>query len=200
VLDAGGVIDMAKNLMIKSCLQLLTALIKELELMSGEFIERVIVRAYKVREDRPRDDCVLMFQPVDKFIHVFFRIEAQAMHARIEFDVDRITRDTLFLSSLDQCIKQTEGIDFRLEIIVKHGLESAHLRVHDHDVARDAITAQHGTFIGHSHCEIVDTVILQCLGNLHTASAIGVGLDHTYEFGFRLHERTVIVEVFHHST
>ena len=122
------------------------------------------------------------------------------MHTCVELDMYGIARDAFFLRSLNQSIEQAEGVYFRLQIIVEHRLEGTHLGVHDHDVARDAIATEHGTLVSDSHGEIVDTMVLQCLGHLHTTGTVGVCLDHAHEFGLGLHKRAVVVEVLHHST
>ena len=121
------------------------------------------------------------------------------MHARIKFDVDGPTRDTFTLGSSNESIKQTEGIDFGLEVVVEKRLERRHLRIHHHDIRCNARTAQGCALVGYGHSQIVHTVILQRLGNLDGSCAIGISLNHADEFRFRLHERAIVVEVFHHS-
>ena len=140
-----------------------------------------------------------MFQSVNKFVHVFLGVEAEAVHTSVELDMYGIARDAFFLRSLDQSIEQAEGVYFRLQIIVEHRLEGTHLRVHDHDVAGDTIATEHGTLVSDGHGKVVDTMILQCLGHLHATGTVGICLDHAHEFGLGFHKRTVVVEVLHHS-
>ena len=197
MLDAGRVVDMAQNLMVESGLQLAAALVEEFKLMGREAVEVVAVGADKVREHRARDDRILMLQSVDELVHILFRVEAEAVHARIELDVHRPGSDAFLLSGLDEGVEQTEGVHLWLKVEVKHRLKRRHLGVHNHDVARDAVAAQCSTLIGHSHSEVVDAVVLQRLCNLNAAGSIGVGLNHTNELGLGLHKRTVVVEVGH---
>ena len=64
-----------------------------------------------------------------------------------------------FLSCLDERIEQTERVNLRLQVVIEHGLEGGHLRIHDHDVAGDTVLAQRNTLIGYSHSQIVYTMI-----------------------------------------
>ena len=174
--------------MVECGLQLLAALVEEGELMSTEVVEVITVGAHEVREHRARDDSVLMFQSIDELLHVFLRVEAETVHAGVELDMYRPSRDTFFLSGFDEGVEEAERVDLRLEVVVEHRLESRHLRVHDHDVRCDAVTAQRSTLIGDSHGEVVDTVVLQRLGNLHTAGTVSVSFDHAHELRLGFHE------------
>ena len=113
--------------------------------------------------------------------------------------MNRPARDTFLTSCLDEGIQQTEGVNFGLKIVVEHGLESRHLRIHNHNVGGDASLAKGDALVGHCHSKIVDTVILQCLGNLHSTCSIGVGLDHAHHLRLGLEEGTVVVQVLHHG-
>ena len=160
VFDAGGIIHVTQDLMCEGGLKRLTALLEEFELLGRERIEVIAVGAHKVAEHRTRDDSVLMFQTVDEFEHIVDGIETETVHTRVEFDMDGPTCDTLLTGSLDKGIHQTEGIDFGFEVIIKHGLEGCHLRIHDHDIGGNAGLAEGDTLVGHSHSEIVDALIL----------------------------------------
>ena len=111
-------------------------------------------------EDRTWNDGILMLQTMNQRIHILLWVEAQTMHARIQFDVYWPTRNTLFLGSLDKCIHQSEGIYLRFQVIIEHGLEGSHLRIHNHDVLRNAIATQSDTLVSHSHSQIVHTMVL----------------------------------------
>ena len=104
-------------------------------------------------EDGAWNDGVLALQAVDELVHILVGVEAQPVHACIELDVDGPTRDALLLSGMDKCLHQTEGIDLGFQVVVEHGLESCHFRVHDHDVLRDAIATQFYAFVGHGHSQ-----------------------------------------------
>ena len=180
-------------------LQLAAALLEECELLSREGIEIIAVGTHEMTEHRTRNHCILMFQTVDQLVHVIHGVKAQTVHARVKFDVDRPAGDTLLTGGLDQRIQQTEGIDLRLQVVVEHGLEGGHLRVHDHDVGRDASLTQGDTLVGHSHRQIIDTMVLQRTGNLHRTSAITVGFDHAHHLRLGFQERAVVIQILHHG-
>ena len=131
-----------------------------------------------MREHRTWDDGILVLQLADEFLHIVLRVEAHAVHAGIQLDMDRETGYSLFLSCLDERIEQTERVNLRLQVVIEHGLEGGHLRIHDHDVAGDAVLAQRNALIGYSHSQIVYTMVLQGLGYLHGTCTVAVCLDH----------------------
>ena len=120
------------------------------------------------------------------------------MHACIELDMDGPTSDTFLARCLDEGIHETEGIDLGLEIVVEHGLEGGHLRIHDHDVGSDACLAQGDTLVGYGHSKVIDTLILQRFGYLHGSCTIAIGLDHAHHLGVGLEERAEVIEVLDH--
>ena len=199
MLDTRRIADMTQYLMVEGSLQLLAALVEELELMGREGIEAVIIASHEVREHAARDDGVLMFQSAYQLLHIVLGIEAQAVHAGIQLDMHRETSDSLLLGSLDKGVEQTERVNLGLKIIIEHGLEGGHLWIHDHDIAGDTVLAKRHTFIGNSHGKIVHTVILQGLGYFHCSRSIAVGLDHADQLGLGLHKRAIVVQVGYHS-
>ena len=76
MLDARRVVHVADNLMIEGCLKLLATLIEECKLACRELVEVVSIRANKVREDRTRDDSVLLFQSLNQFVHILLWVKA----------------------------------------------------------------------------------------------------------------------------
>ena len=140
-----------------------------------------------------------MFQLTDEFLHIVLGVEAQSAHTCVEFDVYGESRDSFLLCRLDEGIEQAEGVHLRLQIVVEHGLEGCHLRVHNHDIAGDSVLAKGNALVGNGNGEIIHTMVLQGLGNLHSPSTIAVSLDHAHELGLGLHEGTVVVEVRHHG-
>ena len=108
------------------------------------------------------------------------------------------TCDTFLTSRLNEGIHQSEAIHLRLQVVVEHGLEGCHLRIHNHDIGCDSCLAEGDTLIGHSHSEIIHTLILQRLGYLHSTSAIGIGLDHAHHLGIGLQERAIVIQILHH--
>ena len=195
MLDGSTIIHVADNLMGEGSLQTAAGLVELLELHGGEVVEVITVGTDEMTEDGTRYDGVLALQTADNLVNILLRVEAEAVHTRIEFDVYGPTRNTLLLSGTDEGIHQTERVDLWLEIVVEHRLEGRHLRVHNHNVLRNAVATQCDALVSNSHCEVVDTVVLQGLGNLHGTSAIGVGLDHADQFGLRLQEGAIVVEV-----
>ena len=178
----------------------LTASFKEkLILMGGETVKIITVTSYKMRKDRTGYHCGLMLETFYQCRHVMKRVKAQTVHARIQFDMNREVGYTFLFCLADQCIQQTETVDFRFKIIFKEGLEAAHLRIHDNDIGLDARLTQIHAFVGNRYSQIIDLVILQCLGNLNGSGTIGRSLDHTNHLGFRLEKATVIIQVIHHG-
>ena len=107
--------------------------------------------------------------------------------------------DTLFAGCLDEGIEQTEAIYLGLQVVIEHGLEGGHLGVHNHDIGGDASLTEGNTLVGHCHCEVVNTMILQGFSYLDSACSIGIGLDHAHHLGFGLHERAIEVEILDHG-
>ena len=103
--------------------------------------------------------------------------------------------DTLLLCRLYECIQKSEAIYFRLKVVVEERLEGTHLRIHNHYIACDTVLTECYTLISNSHGKIVDTVVLQGLGNLYSSSTIAVSLNHTYQLGLCFQERAIPVEV-----
>ena len=75
-----------------------------------------------------------MFQTVYQLRHVLQRIEAKTVHARVQLDMYGEVAYAVLLRLTHKGVKQAEGIDLRLQVVIKHGLERRHLRVHNHDV------------------------------------------------------------------
>ena len=184
--------------MVECSLQLLTTLIKQCKLLGRERIEGIIITTYKMREHTSWYDGILMFQSCYQFFHIIFQIKAQTVHTSIQFDMYRETSNTFFFCSLDQRIQNTERINLWFQIIVEHGLEGCHLRIHNHDIARNTILAKRNTLIGYCYGKIIHTMILQCLGDFYRSCSITIRLDHAYQLGLWFHERTVIVQIGHY--
>ena len=121
------------------------------------------------------------------------------MHSGIEFDMYRPSCDTLLTRCPYESIEKTEGIDLWLKVIVEHGLEGGHLRIHNHDIGCDASLTERNALIGNSYSEIVNTMILKGLGYLYSSCPIGIGLNHTDHLGLWLKKRAVVIEVIHNG-
>ena len=148
VFNTSGIADMAQNLMVVGCLQLATGSIKKGKLMVREVVEAVGVAAHEVAEHGAGHEGRLPTQTLDELGHVGGGVEAQAVHPRVELDVDGEIGDAVFLSSVDECFEDVEREDFRLQTVVEKHLEGRHLGVHNHDVGRDASLAQVSTLVG----------------------------------------------------
>ena len=184
--------------MVEGFLQLAAPLFEERELSCRELVEGIAVGTYEVGEHGTGNDGLLMAQTVDEFVG-FVDVEPQPVHARVELDVYGPAGDALLAGLPDEGIEQSEGVDLGLQVVVEERLERCHLRVHHHDVGRDARIAQRHSLIGHGHGQVVHTVFLQGLGYLDGPSPVSVGLDHAHELGLWLQQRTVVVQVVHHS-
>ena len=108
VLDAGRVVHVAQDLVAEGGLQATATLVEQGKLAGREVVEVIAVGAHEMAEHRTRDDSLLMMQAVDQFVDVVLRVEAQSVHAGIEFDMYRPAGDTLLAGCPDQCIQQTE--------------------------------------------------------------------------------------------
>ncbi|EJX07730.1 hypothetical protein EVA_04160 [gut metagenome] len=194
-LDAGRIADVAQQLVGEGLLQLPRSSVKEFELAGREGIEVRTVTPHEMREDRTRDDGRLMVETVDEHRQVGLRIETEAVHTRVEFDVYGETLYAFFLSGTDQRLQQSETVDLRFEVVFKQSIESRNLRIHDQNARRDPRTTQFRPFVGHRHSEIVDATVLQGTRNLHTAGTIGRSLDHAHHLRFGLHEGTVVFHI-----
>ena len=160
MLDGGTIVHVAQNLVREDALQLLAGLVKFLKLHGREVVKVVTVRAYEMAEDRAWNDGILTLQTTDNLVDVFLGVKAETVHTSIELDMYGPTRNTLLLSSMDEGIHQTERIHLGFEVVVEHGLEGRHLRVHNHNILRDAIPAQGSTLVSHGDSEVVDTMVL----------------------------------------
>ena len=167
--------------------------------MGREVIETIIIASHEVREDGTRDDGILMLQLANQLLHIILWVETETVHTCIQLDVNREAGDTLLLCCLNQGIEDAERINLWLQVVIKHGLEGSHLWVHNHNVAGDTTLAKGDALIGNSHSQVIDTMVLQGLGNLYRSCTVTIRLDHTNQLGLWLHERTIIVEVGYHG-
>ena len=103
----------------------------------------------------------LTLQPLYQSRHIGNGVEAQTMHSRIEFDVNREALDTLALSSMNEGFEQAEGVNLGLEVVVEQRSERGHFGIHNHDTRRDTCLTQFHTFVGYGNSQIVDTMVLQ---------------------------------------
>ena len=201
MLNTCRVVHVAQYLMLELGLQFPAGFVEPLELEGGEIVEVVAVASHEMREHGARYHGLLIVQLMGESCHFIIvgGIEAQAMHARVELDMDGPACDALFACGFDERIEQTETIHFRLQAVVEHGLEGRHLGIHNHDVGGDARLAKRHTLVGHSHSQVVHAMVLQRLGYFHSSSPIAVGLDHAHHFRIGAQERAVVVQIVHHG-
>ena len=167
--------------------------------MGRESIEIITIRTHEMREDRARNNGLLVFQEIDQLVNIVLGIKTESMHASIKFNMYWPACNTFLTGCPNKGIHQPEGIDFRFQVIVEHRLEGRHLRIHNHNVGRNTSFAECDTLIGNSHSQIIDTMILKRLGDLNGTSAIGIGLDHTDHLRIWLQKRAIVIQIVYHS-
>ena len=104
-----------------------------------------------------------------------------------------------FLRLVNQGLQQTETVHLRFKVVLEQGRKTAHLRIHNHDIRRNAGLPQVHAFVSHGHGQIIHLMILQGFGNLHSAGPVSRRLYHTYHLRLRLHETAVIVQIIHYG-
>ena len=173
MLNTCRVADVTDNLVTVRSLEVFRSLIEELELLFAEGIELVVVATHEMGENAARNYCRLTLQTTDEPWHVLLWIEAQAVHARVEFDMNWELRDSFLFGLTNQCFENVEVEDFRFESVVEKELEGSHFGIHHHDVGSDARLAQFGSFVGDSHSEVVHSVVLKRFRCLDGSDAVG---------------------------
>ncbi len=200
MLYAGTVAHVSEDMMREGSLQSIGTEEITTVLLGGEGIEAVVVASHKVGEDRTRYECGLGAQAADKSRHVLLWIEAQAVHAGVQFYVYGHGCYSGTLGSMDESIKETETIHLRFQIVLEEGVETGHLGIHHHDVLRYAVGAKQGSLVGNGNGQITHLFLtLQGLRHLHGTCTIGIGLDHADDARLGIEEGAVIVEVLHHG-
>ena len=106
-----------------------------------------------------------------------------------------VVGDAFALGGMNECVEQSEGVHFWLEVVIEHSLECRHLRIHYHYALCDSCASQRHALVGHCHGEIVHAMLLQGAGNLHSSRAIAVGLYHADELRLGFHQRAIVVKV-----
>lgn len=114
----------------------------------------------------------LMFEAINELRHIRLRIEAQTVHARVEFYMNGEIRNTLFTCCLNECFEQAEVVNLWLKVVFEQRIEGRHLGVHDDDVSRDARLSEVCALVGNGHRQVVDPSILQRLGYLNASSPV----------------------------
>ena len=156
---------MAQYVMLECSLQSIGSLVETLYLELGKIIKVTAVTAHKMREHRAGYDGCLPLQTVYQFRYILGS-ESQTVHAGIDRDMYGEVGHTVMLSGADNHVEQMETVDLGLQFLVEQGVERCALGVHDHDVGGDAGPAQVSSLIGHSHSQVVNLTVLQCLGHL----------------------------------
>ena len=131
---------------------------------------------YKMRENRPWDNCILLLQTFYQFRHVLNGIKTHTMHTCIQLNMYREVGDTLLFGCMDKGIQQSEAIDLRLQIVLEERPESAHFRVHNHDIGGNARITERNSLISNGNSQIIYPMILQYLCHLNGPCTIGIRL------------------------
>ena len=201
MLYAGTVAHVAQDVVRESPLKHVGAIEETAVLLGRELVEPVAVATHEVREHGTWHECRLAFESLYQGRHVLHGVEAQAVHASVQFYVYGHAGDASTLGSMDESIEEAETVHLGLQVVLEEGVETGHLGVHDHDVLRYAVGTEQGTLVGHRHGQIAHLLLaLQGLCHLHGTSAIGIGLDHADDASLRLEEGAVVVEILHHGT
>ena len=118
--------------------------------MLREIIEEERVTSGQMGEDGASHHTGLSLQALTKCRHIT-RLEAQAVHAGIYFDMNRIGSDAPTLRLSNQRIQQTEAIHLRLQMVLEEHIETAKLRVHHDNGNGDALLTQVCPLISHRY-------------------------------------------------
>ena len=190
---------MAKYLMRKSLLQFHGRFLEHFYLPACKTVELLRIAPYQMREDGTGNHSILSLQPFYQPGHIL-RSKPQAVHTGIQLYVDGEVCDTFLFRFFNQSVQQMEAIYFGLQLVIEHGLESSHLRIHDNDVRSDARFAEFGAFVGNRHGKIIDMMFLQSLGYLIRTCTVSGGFHHADHLCFRLQLATIIVQIGNHRS
>ena len=194
---AGRVEHMALDFAWITRLHIVGQSVEALQLHQRVVVHVGAIGRRKMGEYRCSHDVVLRVEYLHDMLK--FRLqEAHAMHACVEFDVDRIILDAILFGFTDHILEHRDAVDFRLKMEGKHGLIVDHLRIHHHDRHSDTGLAKVDTLIEHSDSQIGSALCLERLGYLVASRAITRSLHHCDKSGRSRQMLTEIVVVFDH--
>ena len=168
------------------------------ELQPREIVLRGVVRGTEVREDRrhahrPPAAIERVEQSGQLLLH-----EAQAVHSRIELDMNRITLLAVAFHGLRELAERPQAVNLRFEPVGRHHVEAVRIGVKHHDGHRDTAFAQQHSLVGERYGQIIDALMLKQLRNLEIARTIAGRLDHRHE-AHRPQLRPEIVQIVDHG-
>ncbi len=158
--------------------------IKIIELAFRIVILIETVSRSKMREHRTHGNMLVIFQKTKQLVNLVVD-KAKTVHARVEFDMDRIVFHSVTPSLVDKHLQFTSREHSRFEPITKQGLIISRHRVKHHNRHCNTGTAQCDAFFNHCHCEICSSVALKCFSKFESTRSITGSLDHYDHFGRR---------------
>jgi len=150
-----------------------------------------------MREDREHFQPFLRSQSCGQRRYLL-RQEAQAMHAAIDLQMNRVAGNASPFGLFDIGLQDTEVIDFGLQVVRKEFLKAVHLWVEDHHRQGDAFLSEMNTLLCHRNGQVIAAMILQRFGNLHSTRSIAIGFHHADQLGVWWQFRLIKVEIVHH--
>ena len=185
---------MAQYLIGERCSQHIGTLVKTTFLFVYKIFLCRIVGCSEMAENGTNGYGILMAETIDQFLHLWI-LEAQAMHAGVDLDMHRIIGYTHALCLFDESIQESETIDFGFQAILDNRAEGSHLGIHHHDASTDALTSKFSTFICHCNSQVIDVLVLQCLGQFVTACTIPECFHHARQLCLGLEMTAITVQV-----
>ncbi len=168
------------------------------DLRAGVVVLLGHVRAVEVREERGDLHFGRRVEGAAEGVELLLH-EAQAVHPRIELDVDRIAAFARMGGRRGEGLQRVEAVYFGFETVGDHRAEAVGVGVEHHDRHRDAPFAQQHPFVGEGDGEVVDPLVLEQLRHLEIARAVRSRLDHRHEAGPEGEFRAEAVQVVGHG-
>ncbi len=157
-----------------------------------------LISSSEMREDRSDADRILVLDYRDQQREIF-SLEASAVHACVELDVDRIILEIVAFGLIDDSSQELERADLRLKVVFEEMVKRRKHRVEDKDRSLDAGLADLHTLVRESNRDIVNPEMLQSLRHLDRAAAVGRSLHHAHQFSFLLDLRAEIGKIVEQS-
>ena len=175
--NAGGVENVALDVVSEATLQNLAALIEVAELLTGVVVLCRLVGNTEVREYRDGLYCILRAKQLHKLGQLLLD-KAKAVHSGVELDVHGIVGDAIFFSLMDKHLASFDAEHLRLKPVGEHSLVIDHAGIEHHDRHRNSGFAQIHALVVNSHGKIGGSGVLECLGKLVGACPIARSLHH----------------------
>ena len=175
-------------------LRMLRALFKEIQLGVGKGVLVGFVGHAQVREEAFDTDLGAVFQEIDEGRYLISH-KAQAVHTRVQFDVDGVVPEAFFLQYGNQFLEGVQigdgrlhsGLyDFRIEI--RSGGE-------DQNGQGDTVSPQLQTLYRVGYGQVIGPGALHHSRELNPAVTVRVGLDQNQQFGLGRQQGAEISEI-----